>query len=251
MKAFQSGAAPSRIRLGVNVDHIATLRQARGTKYPDPVYAAALAEQAGADQITVHLREDRRHIQERDVRILRETVQSRLNLEMGATEEMTGIAIAVGPDIVTLVPERREEQTTESGLDVAGRVEKLKPVCDRLAEMGIAVSLFIDPEPKQIDAALALGVDAVEFHTGEFAEAQEERVAGELKRLATAVKQAASGELMVAAGHGLDYINTRAICRIPGVEELNIGHSIVARAVFVGLERAVADMLSLMAEATP
>jgi len=247
MEVLKGG--PRRIKLGVNVDHVATLRQARGTRYPDPVFAAALAEQAGADQITIHLREDRRHIQERDLRIMRETVQTRLNLEMGATEEMTGIAVSVGPDVVTLVPERREEKTTEAGLDVARLEDALRPVCDRLCDMGIGVSMFIDPEPSQIEASKRLGAHAVEFHTGEFAEACAELEAGQqLARLAAAAKMASGMELYVAAGHGLDYVNTRAICGIPEIEELNIGHAIVARAVFVGFEQAVADMITLMRE---
>ena len=234
-------------RLGVNVDHVATIRQARGTKYPEPVTAASIAELAGAHQITIHLREDRRHIQDRDLQIMRETVQTRLNLEMAATQEMLKIALAVRPDCVTLVPEKREEQTTEGGLNVADGGEHLAETCDQLMEAGIDVSLFIDPDTLSIEASSRLDVHAVELHTGDYAEAiAEEDRARELKRLQDASSFAASCSLMVTAGHGLDYTNTPDIAAIPEVEELNIGHSIVARSIFVGFDRAVREMLDLM-----
>ena len=231
-----------RVRLGVNIDHVATIRQQRGTRYPDPVTAAALAELAGADQITIHLREDRRHIQDRDLRILRETVQTLLNLEMAATDEMVAIAAELRPDTVTLVPEKREERTTEGGLDVAGQREALAGVVERLTAAGIRVSLFIDPEPDQIEASACLAVHAVELHTGDYAEAKGDRPE-ELARLEVAAALAAEHGLMVVAGHGLDYGNVRAVAAIPEVEELNIGHALIARAVLVGLERAVAEMI--------
>ncbi len=238
----------ARTRLGVNVDHIATIRQARGTRYPDPVTAAAVAELAGADQITVHLREDRRHIQERDLRLLRETVQTRLNLEMAATEEILAIALDVHPDTVTLVPERRQELTTEGGLDAAGLEEQLAPVCARLTEAGIALSLFIDPDPAQIAAAARLGADAVELHTGEYAEADDDdAMDSELQRLEAAAAEALDAGLMVAAGHGLDYVNVRDVVAIEAIEELNIGHAIIARALFTGMDQAVREMLALLA----
>ncbi|MEC9071339.1 MAG: pyridoxine 5'-phosphate synthase, partial [Myxococcota bacterium] len=194
------------VRLGVNVDHVATIRQARGTLYPDPVTAAAIAELAGADQITVHLREDRRHIQDRDVRILRSTVQTRLNLEMAVTQEMMGIALDLRPDTVTLVPEKREEQTTEGGLDAAGLYDSLAPFCDTLMSADIAVSLFIDPDTAQVEAAARLDVDAVELHTGDYAEAPgDTQRRDELGRLARASSAAYAASLGVIAGHGLDY----------------------------------------------
>jgi pyridoxine 5-phosphate synthase len=236
-----------RTRLGVNVDHVATIRQARGTRYPDPVMAAAMAELAGADQITVHLREDRRHIMDRDVRILKETVQTRLNLEMAATEEMLQIALSIVPDSVTLVPEKREEQTTEGGLDVVGLEAALRPVCEALMDADIVVSLFIDPEPAQIDAAARLGVEVIEIHTGDYAEADDDEAREvELRRIERAAEHGASVGLVVAAGHGLDYVNVHDIAHIPEIEELNIGHSIVARAILVGFERAVREMKDLM-----
>lgn len=235
----------SRPRLGVNIDHVATVRQARGTRYPDPVTAAAMAELAGADQITIHLREDRRHIQDRDLKILRETVQTRLNLEMAATPEMLAIALEARPDIVTFVPERREEQTTEHGLDVVGMEASLRDPCARLADAGIDVSLFVDADLRQLDAAVRLGVHAVELHTGEYAEASDlAAVEREFLRLESAAEHASEAQLMVAAGHGLDYVNVCEIAAIEVVEELNIGHSIVARAVFVGLDQAVREMLA-------
>lgn len=240
----------NNLRLGVNVDHVATIRQARGTRYPDPVFAASMAELAGADQITIHLREDRRHIQDRDLHVMRETVQTRLNLEMAATEEMLRIALEVKPDTVTLVPERREEQTTESGLDVVRLQDELRPTVDALMNGGIAVSLFVDPTLAQIDASAQLEVDAVEIHTGDYAEAIDDDILeSETARIELAAEHASAASLMVAAGHGLDYLNVREIARIPAIEELNIGHAIVARAIFVGFERAVSEMISLMRQA--
>ena len=239
-----------RTRLGVNVDHVATIRQARGTRFPDPVTAAAIAELAGADQITIHLREDRRHIQDRDLRIMRETVQTRLNLEMAATEEMLGIALELRPDSVTLVPERREEQTTEGGLDALGLEGTLASYCDQLIEADIAVALFIDPDDGPIDAAARLGVDIVELHTGDYAEADDDEARdAELARLDRAADRAAAAGLVVAAGHGLDYVNVRDVAAMGPVEELNIGHAIVARSIFVGFDQAVREMLALMREA--
>jgi pyridoxine 5-phosphate synthase len=237
-----------RIRLGVNVDHIATIRQARGTQYPDPLFGAALAELAGADQITIHLREDRRHIQERDLRLMRDTVQVPLNLEMAATDEMVGFALQYRPDTVTLVPEKREEQTTEGGLDVVSQLEALAPVCVSLREAGIVVSTFIDPEADQVRASQAVGATVVELHTGDFCDAPTQAIAqGQLARLHSAAISAHEIGLVVAAGHGIDYQNVRDVIALPHVEELNIGHSIIARALFVGLERAVAEMLERMA----
>ena len=239
-----------RTRLGVNVDHVATIRQARATRYPDPVTAASIAELAGADQITIHLREDRRHIQDRDLRIMRETIQTRMNLEMAATDEMLSIALEIRPESVTLVPEKREERTTEGGLDVIANQAELGPYLERLSEGGIATSLFIDPDPDQIAASASLGVDIVELHTGDYAEADcDDSRDRELTRLEAAAEQAAALGLVVAAGHGLDYVNVREIAAIAQVEELNIGHSIVARALFVGFERAVREMIDLMASA--
>lgn len=240
-----------RTRLGVNVDHVATIRQARGTRYPDPVPAALTAELVGADQITVHLREDRRHIQDRDVFVLREVVQTRLNLEMAITEEMLEIALKVKPDMVTLVPERREERTTEGGLDVLQRPDYNRAYFQKLKDAGILVSLFIAADRAQIDASLAQGAQMIELHTGEFAE---QFPAGnwqhELERLREGAKYAASIGLAVAAGHGLDYRNVGHIAAIPEIEELNIGHSIVGHALTVGFERAVREMIEAMALAT-
>ena len=232
------------IELGVNVDHVATLRQARGTSYPDPVDAAALCEMAGADGITVHLREDRRHIQDRDLRLLRETVRTRLNLEMAATDEMVGIATAVGPDLVTLVPERRQELTTEGGLEVAGQRARLTSVVGTLRGSGIPVSLFIAPEEGHVEAAKAVGAALVELHTGRYAEARGEAAREALAALIRAARFAAEAGLSVSAGHGLNYANVEPVAAIPEVEELNIGHSIVARAALVGMERAVREMLT-------
>jgi pyridoxine 5-phosphate synthase len=239
----------SSLHLGVNVDHVATLRQARRTTYPDPVYAALLAEQSGADSITIHLREDRRHIQDRDVRLCRQGLQTRLNLEMAATEEMVGIAIEVRPSDCCLVPERRAEVTTEGGLNVVGQEAALRPVCARLADAGIRVSLFIDPDRAQLDAARRLGVPVVELHTGVYADSRGERRTQELRRIEEAAHHARTIGLTVHAGHGLDYHNVQPIAALEPIVELNIGHSIVARAVIDGMRAAVAEMKRLMLEA--
>jgi pyridoxine 5-phosphate synthase len=234
-------------RLGVNVDHIATLRQARRASYPDPVAAAMLAELAGAGQITVHLREDRRHIQDRDLKILRGICQTLLNLEMAATQEMVKVAYEVRPDVATLVPERREELTTEGGLDVAGQFETLRKVVRTLQDAEISVSLFIDPELDQVRSSHKCAANRVELHTGRYCEAR--RVpdrARELNRIIDAAKTASKLGMGVAAGHGLNYANVRPIAAIREIDELNIGHAIVARAVLVGFERAVSEMLDLM-----
>ena len=234
-------------RLGVNVDHVATLRQARRTTYPDPVTAAALAELAGAGQITIHLREDRRHIQDRDLRILRDTCQTLLNLEMAATAEMVKIAYEHKPDVVTLVPERREELTTEGGLDVAGQRESLAKIIKNLKDGEITVSLFVDPDLDQVRASHKVNADRIELHTGRYCEARNERErARELSRIVDAAKAAARLGMSVAAGHGLNYDNVLPIARIQEIDELNIGHSLVARAVLVGFERAVREMVELM-----
>lgn len=240
------------LELGVNIDHVATLRQARGTRFPDPVYAAYLAEQAGADQITIHLREDRRHIQDRDLDVLLGTVRGRLNLEMAATDAMVALACARRPSNCCLVPERRQELTTEGGLDVHGQRETLRGVCARLADAGIAVSLFIDPEPSQIETAAALEVPAIELHTGTYADASTASARdAELARLDAAATLADSLGLQVNAGHGLHYSNVQAIARIAPLVELNIGHAIVAHALFVGFERAVREMKQLMVDYRP
>ncbi|NWN81495.1 MAG: pyridoxine 5'-phosphate synthase [Halomonas sp.] len=236
---------PPRIMLGVNIDHIATLRQARGTRYPDPVQAALVAEEAGADGITVHLREDRRHIQERDVRLLAEVLTTRMNLEMAVTEEMIALAEEVRPAHVCLVPEKREELTTEGGLDVAGSVEAIRGACRRLAAAGCEVSLFIDPEPTQIAAAAEAGAPVIELHTGGYAEASGHEASREHARLSAAAEMALELGLTVNAGHGLHYHNVEAVAAIPGIHELNIGHAIMARALFVGLKEAVAEMKRL------
>ncbi|HSI04288.1 MAG TPA: pyridoxine 5'-phosphate synthase [Myxococcota bacterium] len=231
-------------KLGVNIDHIATIRQARRTKYPDPVAAAAIAEAAGADQITVHLREDRRHIQERDVRILRETVQTTLNLEMGATQEMLKIALDVKPDIVTLVPERREELTTEGGLDVNHHRDHLKKYVQSLRDADLKVSLFIDPDLEMLRAAHRLDAPSIELHTGKYADARDDvSRRNELRRIADAARAAAKLGMRVAAGHGLHYTNVQELVLVEEIEELNIGHSIVARAMLVGMDQAVRDMV--------
>ncbi|KFF79629.1 pyridoxine 5'-phosphate synthase [Serratia marcescens] len=236
--------------LGVNIDHIATLRNARGTQYPDPVQAAFIAEQAGADGITVHLREDRRHITDRDVRLLRQTIQTRMNLEMAVTDEMLDIAIELKPHFCCLVPEKREEVTTEGGLDVAGQLDKMSVAVERLALAGILVSLFIDPDHCQIDAAVAVGAPYIEIHTGAYAEAQGElAVQAELRRIAVAAAYAAEKGLKVNAGHGLTYHNVQPIAALPEMHELNIGHAIIGQAVMSGLPAAVADMKVLMREA--
>ncbi|USH02929.1 pyridoxine 5'-phosphate synthase [Grimontia kaedaensis] len=238
------------IYLGVNIDHVATVRNARGTQYPDPVHAADIAERAGADGITVHLREDRRHIKDRDVHILKDTIQTRMNLEMAVTDEMVNIALEVKPAYVCLVPEKREELTTEGGLDVAGQLEKVKAATETLTAAGIKVSLFIDADRAQIDAAKACGAPFIELHTGHYAEATtEEDMQAELKKIAAGASYADDLGIKVNAGHGLTYHNVKPIAGIPEIYELNIGHAIVGRAVFEGLPKAVADMKALMLEA--
>ena len=237
----------SHLRLGVNVDHVATLRQARRAPYPDPVLAASLAELAGADQITVHLREDRRHIQDRDVLVLRQTVRTMLNLEMASTSEMVQVAFAAKPDTVTLVPERRQELTTEGGLDVSNGKESLKKVVRTLRDGDIEVSLFVDPDLEQIRSSHRVDAQAVEIHTGRYCETVDPKErARELARIVEAAKAARKLGLRVAAGHGLNYENLRPIVAIEEITELNIGHAIVARAVLVGMDRAVRDMIELM-----
>jgi pyridoxine 5-phosphate synthase len=231
------------LSLGVNIDHVATLRQARRTVEPDPVAAAVLAELGGADGITTHLREDRRHIQERDIRLLRQTIRTRLNLEMAATSEMVAIALDLKPNYVTLVPEKREEVTTEGGLDVIGNLTRLAEVVNQLQSAQIPVSLFIDPEPDQITATAKIQAQFIELHTGKYAEAsQENSQAQELNALKQGCEQALSLGLRVNAGHGLTYWNVYPVACLPGMEELNIGHTIISRAVLVGLERAVREM---------
>ncbi|SEK72436.1 pyridoxine 5'-phosphate synthase [Colwellia chukchiensis] len=238
------------ILLGVNVDHIATLRQARGTNYPDPVYAASVAEHAGADGITVHLREDRRHIQDRDIYLLKQTLHTRMNFEMAVTEEMLAIACDVKPRFCCLVPEKREELTTEGGLDVAGQQEKINAAVARLAAVGIETSLFIDADKAQIDAAVASKASYIEIHTGQYAEAETEaQQQVELARIVEGTTYAHGLGLKVNAGHGLNYFNVKPIAEIPEIIELNIGHAIIARAAIDGLEKATRDMKQLMLEA--
>ena len=233
--------------LGVNIDHVATLRQARGTRYPEPIQAALAAEQGGADSITLHLREDRRHIQDRDVEMLSDVLQTRMNLEMAATSEMLAIATRVRPADCCLVPEKREELTTEGGLDAAGSVSMLKDYCASLAAADVRVSLFIDADPGQLEAAVEIGVPVVEIHTGHYADARGPREAKEaLGRIAKAVSLGSELGLQVNVGHGLDYHNVKAVAAIEGIREFNIGHSIVCRAVFSGLQQAVADMKRLL-----
>lgn len=234
-------------QLSVNIDHIATLRQARKGNEPDPIAAAVIAETAGAAGIIAHLREDRRHVQDRDLRLLREIVHTKLNFEMAATEEMQRIALEVKPDLSTLVPEKREELTTEGGLETASRIDFLKSYTERLHRGGIIVSLFVDPDERQIMAAKKTTAEWVELHTGAYANAKQEKdIAEQLQKIIDAAKLAASLGLHVGAGHGLDYRNVQAIARIPEIEELNIGHSIISRAALVGLERAVKEMKSLV-----
>ncbi|MGH8548025.1 MAG: pyridoxine 5'-phosphate synthase [Methylococcales bacterium] len=235
--------------LGVNIDHVATLRQARMTRYPEPVQAALIAEQAGADGITAHLREDRRHIQDRDIRLLQETIHSRLNLEMAVTLEMVRFAREIRPQACCLVPEKREELTTEGGLDVKRYFEQILSACLELASVGCQVSLFIDPDVEQIDVALKTGAPVIELHTGCYANAGAESARQtELDRLRKAATYAYSAGLQVNAGHGIDYHNVAGISRIPEIVELNIGHSIIARALIAGLESAVRDMKRLITE---
>lgn len=238
------------ILLGVNIDHIATLRQARGTHYPEPVQAALIAEQAGADGITAHLREDRRHMQDKDMYRLKEMIHTRLNFEMAVTDEMLSIACQILPFACCLVPEKREELTTEGGLDIALSPDKMKRACARLAESGIEVSLFIDPEEKQIDAAVSAGASVIELHTGRYADATDPiQQKNELERLRYAASYAHSANLQVNAGHGLTLYNVEDISKIPEIVELNIGHAIIAQAVISGLETAVRDMKSTMRNA--
>ncbi|WP_304165956.1 pyridoxine 5'-phosphate synthase [Lonsdalea britannica] len=240
----------AELLLGVNIDHIATLRNARGTAYPDPVQAAFIAEQAGADGITVHLREDRRHITDRDVRLLRQTIQTRMNLEMAVTDEMVSIACELRPHFCCLVPEKRQEVTTEGGLDVAGQLDKMQDAVKKLNAAGINVSLFIDPDRAQIDAAVACEAPYIELHTGAYADAEgDEARQHEFERIRDAATYAAAKGIRVNAGHGLTYHNVQPIAALPEMHELNIGHSIIGRAVMSGLPAAVADMKSLMQEA--
>jgi len=238
------------ILLGVNIDHVATIRQARGTRYPDPIYAALMAEQAGADSITLHLREDRRHIQDRDLRAMRGVLQTRMNLEMAVTDEMLEIACAIRPQDVCLVPERREELTTEGGLNVADHEDRIRAACQTLSGTGMRVSLFIDPDEIQVEAARAVGAPVIELHTGAFADTGDEDIRQqELERIREAAELAGSIGLHVNAGHGLHYHNVQPIARIPEIRELNIGHAIIARSIFDGLSTAVIEMKRLMVEA--
>ena len=238
---------PNRILLGVNIDHVATLRQARGTRYPDPVKAALDAEQAGADGITVHLREDARHIQERDVRVLAQVLQTRMNLEMAVTDAMVDLAVEIAPAYVCLVPEKRQELTTEGGLDVVSQEAKIKAACQRMQAVGTQISLFIDADKKQIDAAKRTGAELIELHTGSYADATgHSQQHDELVRIAQSATYAASIGLIVNGGHGLNLQNVEAIAAIPEFNELNIGHSLMADALFVGLPQAVKNMKALM-----
>jgi len=238
------------ILLGVNIDHIATLRQARGTRYPDPIQAALIAEQAGADGITAHLREDRRHIQDRDIYLLQDMLHTRLNLEMAVTEEMIAIARKVKPFACCLVPEKRAELTTEGGLNVAGQLSIMQSACESLKSSGIEVSLFIDPEQEQIDAAVQAGAPVIELHTGRYADAENAaEQAEELERIRQAAYYAHTAGLQVNAGHGLNFHNVEAICAIPEIVELNIGHAIIAQAVLTGLAQTVSDLKQLMRNA--
>lgn len=236
--------------LGVNIDHVATLRQARGTRYPDPVQAAIEAEQAGADAITLHLREDRRHIQDRDVEVLKGILQTRMNLEMAVTDEMVSIAERICPEEACLVPERREELTTEGGLDVKGQFDRVAEACRRLAAVGTRVSLFIDADKSQIDASIEAGAPVIEIHTGHYADSEDKAEQNaEFERIREAVSYAHAKGLHVNAGHGLHYHNVQPIAALQEIRELNIGHAIIARAVFTGLQEAVREMKRLMLEA--
>ncbi|MGY6213920.1 pyridoxine 5'-phosphate synthase [Methylolobus aquaticus] len=242
-----NSTARKSIALGVNIDHVATLRQARGTRYPSVLLAALAAEQAGADSITAHLREDRRHIQDRDIDALQEHLSTRLNLEMAVTDEMVAVACRVRPASVCLVPERREELTTEGGLDVQGHFAAVQAACSRLSAADIQVSLFVEADLRQIDAAIRIGVPAVELHTGTYADAAHDAERDlALHRLERAAQAAAEAGLAVHAGHGLHYHNVGPICGLPAVRELNIGHSIIARAVFCGIDAAVREMKALL-----
>lgn len=237
----------NEILLGVNIDHVATLRQARGTRYPEPIQAALVAEQAGADAITLHLREDRRHIQDRDVEILSDILQTRMNLEMAATAEMAAIATRFRPHDCCLVPEKREELTTEGGLDVVGNLDYMKDYCSELKDAGIRVSLFIDADTKQLDAAKDVGAPVVEIHTGHYADARNDKGRhSELERIIQAVDYGQQLGLQVNAGHGLDYHNVKAVLGINSITELNIGHAIICRAVITGLDQAVREMKALL-----
>ncbi len=238
-------------RLGVNIDHIATLRQARGGQEPDPVWAAAMAELGGADGITIHLREDRRHIQDRDLRLLRQTVQVRLNLELAADPAILDLAMELRPEQVTLVPERREELTTEGGLDVVSQRPRISEAVDRCRDAGLEIALFLDPEPAQIEAALQLNVDAIELHTGRYANSHEgQPQRSQLQALQAAAEAIISAGVELHAGHGLNYRNVPPVARLDRMAELNIGHSIISRALFVGLERAVREMKKCIADRT-
>ena len=235
--------------LGVNIDHVATLRQARLTRYPDPVQAALIAEQAGADSITVHLREDRRHVQERDIYILKEVMTTPMNLEMAVTDNMLSIAEKIKPDYCCLVPEKREELTTEGGLDIVGQKKRIAEACRRLKTIGTRVSLFIDADKEQIKAANEIGAPAIEIHTGHYSDAVDFKIKKiQLKKIIASVEQGIDIGLQVNAGHGLHYHNVQSIASIPGIDELNIGHSIIARAVFSGLYEAVREMKRLIQE---
>ena len=234
-------------RLSVNVDHVATIREARGIQEPDPVLAAGLAELAGSEGIICHLREDRRHINDRDLMLLRQTIKTKLNMEMAAAEEIVGIAIEIGPDLVTLVPEKREELTTEGGLDVLARPDHFRGVTERLKEAGIQVSFFVDPVPDQVRAALECGADIVEIHTGHYADASSEsEIVEQFNRIEKAVETGVNIGLGISTGHGLNYVNVKRFKALPEIEEYSIGHSIVARAVMVGFERAVREMVELV-----
>ena len=239
---------PNSIFLGVNIDHVATLRQARGTSYPRPAEAAYIAERAGADSITVHLREDRRHIQDQDLDDINAIMKTHMNLEMAVTDEMLAIASRIRPSDVCLVPEKREELTTEGGLDVVSQVARVRRACEQLGDSDIRVSLFIDPDKEQIDAAVEAGAPVVELHTGAYAEEEGEDQAAELARIAEAARYGHEKGLVINAGHGLHYQNVKPIAAIPQVVELNIGHAIIARAVFDGLAGAVVEMKRLMLE---
>ena len=236
------------IYLGVNIDHIATIRQARGTNYPSPIEGALLCEQSGADSITLHLREDRRHIQDLDVEILRDQLTTKMNLEMAATDEMVNIASRIKPQDCCLVPEKREELTTEGGLDVASKISRMTDVCAKLAESKVIVSLFIDAQKDQIDAAKQCGAPVIELHTGHYADATGDEQKAEFERIKAMATYAHSIGLQVNAGHGLTMENTAEIAKLPEIVELNIGHSIIARAVFIGLEAATREMKDLMLE---
>ncbi|URJ32375.1 pyridoxine 5'-phosphate synthase [Blochmannia endosymbiont of Camponotus sp.] len=237
----------SNLLLGVNIDHIATLRNARNTTYPDPIYAAFIAEQSGADSITIHLREDRRHITDRDVKMLRKTIQTSMNLEIAATDEMINIACILKPHCCCLVPERRQELTTEGGLDIINQSNKLQDIIFKLTEAGIRVSLFIDPNEQQISVAYNIGAPYIELHTGMYSHAIDAATQNlEYKRIKKSVQYAVDNGLKVNAGHGLNYYNVRPIAALPGIQELNIGHSIISRSIFCGLPKAIQDMKKLI-----